>query len=250
MPMHDWTGVEPTIYHHFHQRWSVAIADALNAGLLPPGWSALIEQHAGGLVPDVLTVERRRERSNTIEYRGVATLPQTRMRVEARSSNVLLQRTNRVAIRHRIGEVVCIIEIVSPGNKSSRSAIRQFVEKNRSYLRAKVNVLLIDPFPPTVRDPHSMHKLLWDEIEEVPFAMPPGEPLLLASYCVRDMSMGLSPVAYIEPFAVGSVLSDMPAWLDPDNFVLVPLERTYQTAWEASPSDYRYLIEHGRLPEE
>jgi hypothetical protein len=42
MPMHDWTRVEPTIYHHFHQRWTVAIADALNGGLLPAGYSALI----------------------------------------------------------------------------------------------------------------------------------------------------------------------------------------------------------------
>lgn len=58
MPMHDWTNVEPTIYHHFHQQWSIAICNALNAGLLPPGLSALIEQHTGGVVPDVLAVER------------------------------------------------------------------------------------------------------------------------------------------------------------------------------------------------
>ena len=48
--MHDWTQVEPTIFHHFHQQWSSATV-ALNAGLLPPGLSALIEQHTGDWCP-------------------------------------------------------------------------------------------------------------------------------------------------------------------------------------------------------
>jgi hypothetical protein len=73
MPMHDWTRVEPTIYHHFHQCWSTAIADALNAGLLPPGLSALLEQHASGLVPDLLGAERRGPRRP--RPGGTATIP-------------------------------------------------------------------------------------------------------------------------------------------------------------------------------
>ncbi len=125
MPMHDWTQVEPTIYHHFHQQWTVSIADALNAGHLPPRFSALIEPQ--GVVPD------------------------------ERQSDTILQRANRIAIRHRMGEVVCIIEIVSPGNKASRSALHAFVEKTCDFLRAGVNVLLVDPFPPGPRDPHSLH---------------------------------------------------------------------------------------------
>ena len=248
MPMHDWTRVEPAIYHHFHQRWSVAIVDALNAGLLPPGLSALIEQHAGGLVPDVLTVERRSAR-RLDNGGGLATLPATRMRVEAQA-NLLVQLANRIVIRHRLGEVVCIIEIVSPGNKASRPAVRRFVEKTLDYLRAGVHVLLIDPFPPGPRDPQSLHKLIWDEIEEVPFVIPADEPLLLASYQVRDISVGLTPVAHLEPFRVGAAMRDMPAWIDADAFVLVPLERSYQAAWNVCPSDYRYLIENGRLPDE
>ncbi len=62
--------------------------------------------------------------------------------------------------------------------------------------------------------------------------------------------MGVRPVAYIEPFRVGVDLTDMPAWIDPDEFVEVPLERAYRTAWDACPADYRYLVEHGRLPDE
>ena len=146
MPMHDWTRVEPTIFHHFHQRWAAAIADALNAGRLPTGLSALIEQHSGGLVPDVLAVERRTRPRFKQSPGGTMTVPRTRIRVET-SDAVQLGRANRVAIRHRLGEVVCIIEIVSPGNKAGKFALDSFVEKTHGFLRSGVNVLLIDPFP-------------------------------------------------------------------------------------------------------
>lgn len=249
MPMHDWTRVEPTIYHHFHQQWSGQIAVALNAGLLPSGYSALIEQHSGGLVPDVLTVERKRRGQNKPSG-GVATsAPKTRMRIETQA-DLLLKRANRIAIRHRLGDVVCVIEIVSPGNKSSKLSVRQFVEKSVEFLRAGVNLLVVDPFPPGPRDPQSLHKAIWDEIEEAPFEMPTDEPLLLAAYRAGDDSVGVSPVAYLEPFRVGASMSDMPAWIDLDSYVPVPLERTYSEAWKVCPEDYRFLVEHGRLPDE
>jgi hypothetical protein len=145
MPMHDWTRVEPTIYHHFHQCWTVTITDVLNSGLLPPGLSALIDPQAAGLVPDVRAVERRGQ-GRSGGPGGIATAPKTRMRIEAQA-DTLLRRANRVAIRHRLGEVVCIIEIVSPGNKAGGAALRSFVGKTLEFLRAGVNVLLVDPFP-------------------------------------------------------------------------------------------------------
>lgn len=245
MPMHDWTRVEPTIYHHFHQRWAAAIADALNAGLLPSGLSALLEQSTGGVEPDVLAVERRQRPKRHLAG-GTATLPRTRLTVEA--TDRLRRKANRVTIRHRLGEVVCVIEIVSPGNKASRHAVNQFVDKTHDFLRAGVNVLLVDPFPPGPRDPHSLHKLIWDGFEDVPFALPPDEPLLLAAY--RAPTSVLAVRADIEPLRVGAAIPDMPAWIDPDEFVEVPLERAYRAAWDAAPADYRFLVEHGRLPDE
>jgi hypothetical protein len=35
LPIHDWTRVDAGIFHHFHQGWIVALANALNAGKLP-----------------------------------------------------------------------------------------------------------------------------------------------------------------------------------------------------------------------
>jgi hypothetical protein len=52
------------------------------------------------------------------------------------------------------------------------------------------------------------------------------------------------------PFRAGAGLPDMPAWLDTDLYVNVPLEPTYQEAWAVCPSDFRYLVEHGALPNE
>src|SRR5262245_43244409 len=174
MPMHDWKRVPATIYHHFHQRWTIAICNTLNAGLLPPGYSALVEQHAGGLVPDVLALQRRSRSSRPDEPAGgllTAAPPQTRLVRQAKT--VLAARANRVVIRHRLGEVVCMLEIVSPGNKSGRAALRAFVEKTVEFLRQGVHVLVIDLLPPTPRDPQGMHKAIWDEIEEEPFELPP-----------------------------------------------------------------------------
>jgi hypothetical protein len=57
MPVHDWTRVEAGIFHHFHNEWMPAICNTLNDGLLPEGFYALIEQHAGSYIADVLTLQ-------------------------------------------------------------------------------------------------------------------------------------------------------------------------------------------------
>jgi hypothetical protein len=59
MPIHDWTRVDANLFHDFHQTWTVAIRNALNGGILPRGYAALVEQHAAGLVPDVLALQLR-----------------------------------------------------------------------------------------------------------------------------------------------------------------------------------------------
>lgn len=252
MPIHDWSHVDRNVYHHFHQRWTVAICDSLNAGLLPTGFSALVEQHAAGLVPDVLALQRRGNGKYPAAAGGatMVTAPKTRFTFETKR-NLQLMRANRIAIRHRMGEVVCMIEIVSPGNKDNRDSLRAFVGKTREFLEAGVNVLVVDPFPPTRRDPGGMHKAIWDKIEgDEPFEVPPDQPLTLAAYVAGDISVGQPVRAYVETLGVGTPLPDMPAYLDADEYVPVPLESAYQTAWESCPSDMRYLVEHGKLPGE
>jgi hypothetical protein len=49
--------VDAGIFHHFHHGWIEEIARALNRGILPADHYALAEHIAGGLGPDVLTLE-------------------------------------------------------------------------------------------------------------------------------------------------------------------------------------------------
>src|SRR5271155_502168 len=56
MPVHDWTRVDAGVFHDFHTVWTVALRNALNEGLLPEGYYALAEQHAGRAIADVLTL--------------------------------------------------------------------------------------------------------------------------------------------------------------------------------------------------
>ena len=248
MPVHDWARVDANVFHHFHQRWTIAICDALNAGLLPAGYSALVEQHAGGLVPDVLTLERRSRPNRPAEPGGgivTATPPKTRLVKTAKA--VLAARANRIVIRHRLGEIVGVVEIVSPGNKSGRAALRAFVDKTIEFLRQGIHLLVIDLLPPTPRDPEGIHKAIWDEIEEEPLALLPGKPLTLAAYVAGDLLTGRETTAYVELVGVGDPLPDMPAYLDTSSYVPVPLEAAYQAAWATCPADLRELVETGKL---
>jgi len=245
MAVHNWVRVDANVFHHFHQRWTIAICDTLNAGLLPPGYSALVEQHAGGLVPDVLALERRSRPAEPAVGVLTATPPKTSLVRQAKT--VLAARGNRIVIRHRLGEVVCVLEIVSPGNKSGRAALRAFVEKTIGFLRNGIHLLLIDLLPPTTRDPQGIYKAIWDEIEEEPFELPPDKRLTLAAYVAGDLLTGSETTAYVELIGVGDTLPDMPAYLNRSGYVPVPLEATYQAAWATCPADLRELVETGKL---
>jgi hypothetical protein len=116
MALHDWTRVPAGIFHDFHQSWSIRIKDALNAGRLPKGLSALVEQRYGPWEADVLTVEApsraRRDNGN-----GASTHTMTRpvaQFVRKSDKGVYAGRANRIVVKHHLGRVVAVIEIVSP----------------------------------------------------------------------------------------------------------------------------------------
>lgn len=251
MPVHDWSRVDANAFHHFHQRWTISICDALNAGLLPSEYSALVEQHAGGVVPDVLAIEGRHRKPPAESSGGVLTMTPPKTRLVSHARATLAARANRIAIRHRLGELVCVVELVSPGNKSGRAALRSFVEKSVALLRQGVHLLVIDILPPTRRDPQGMYKALWDEFnEDETFELPADKPLTLAAYVAGDLDAGIETTAYVELLGVGDILPDMPAWLDRSGYVSVPLEATYEAAWATCPAAFREWVETGVVPGE
>lgn len=248
MPIHDWSRVDANVYHHFHQRWTIAICDALNAGLLPSGFSALVEQHAGGREPDVLALERRPRRDRPLRPAGgtlLADPPKTRHVIPLEYRLAL--RGNRIAVRHRLGDVVCVIEVDSPGDKHSKIAFAEFLEEAVGFLRHRVHLLILDLFPPTARDPHGLPQAILEEIGDTTVEWLPDKPLSLSAFQAGTGMTEFGTTAFIEPVAVGDAMTDMPAYLDADQYVPVPLEATYQAAWASCPADMRELVETGKL---
>lgn len=238
MPIHDWTQLEAGDFHDFHQCWVVAIRNALNGGLLPPEYMAMAEQVTGRPIPDVVTLHARPSKNGDAGGVAVLSAPPT-ARVIAKFERInYAKRADRVVIRHGRGKVVAIIEIVSPGNKDSRNALRTFVEKAADILNQGVNLLVVDLFPPTPRDPYGIHKAIWDEFGDEPFEAPPGKPLIVASYLAGD-----SPTAYVESVGVGDLLPSLPIFLSETRYIPAPLETTYQEAWRVFPAMLKELIE-------
>jgi hypothetical protein len=242
MPIHDWTRVDAGLFHAFHQRWIGSLCDALNMGGLPPDYFALAEQSIRGPIPDVLTLQLKAGKTPppNAGSQGITVAvapPQVRM-VQTSEVSIYARKADRVTVRHRHGEVVAVIEIVSPGNKASISELRAFVEKTSSLIQQGINVLVIDLFPPTKRDPRGIHAAIWDEIDNDEPTLPADKPLALASY-----DAGPVKTAYVEPVAVGDVLPDMPLFLKPEFYVPVPLEATYQTTWRVFPTALKTLFE-------
>lgn len=237
MPIHDWSRVPAGIFHDFHQVWSVEIRNSLNRSILPEGYSALVEQRVDGPEPDVIAVETFTGDSGGNV--GVLEAPRTRLVSKTHDlAEKYAQKANRISIYHELGQVVAVIEIVSPGNKSSRGALRSFTQKAVALLRSGIHLLVIDLFPPSPRDPQGIHQAIFAEITDEPFTLPPEQPLTLVGY----QSHG-EITAYLEPVAVGDVLPAMPLFLTPRAHVLVPLEPMYEATWSACPAAIRALVE-------
>src|SRR5438270_5318916 len=100
MPVHDWRRVEAGIFHDFHLSWIGEMRKVFNNGLLPEGYYALAEQHAGRAIADILPeAPPKVRRRQTVEPSALA-------------------RRRSLAIRHVSGHrLVALLETLSPANK-------------------------------------------------------------------------------------------------------------------------------------
>ena len=239
MPIHDWTRVPAGGFHNFHQDWTIEIYRALNRGVLPPGYAAYTDLRVSGWEPDVIAVQsggRTVPGGRTV----VDSPPRARQvaRIESEAA-AYARRANRISVRTEFGQVVAIIEVVSPGNKDSRHALAAFVARAVDFLRNGVHLLIVDLFPPTPRDPAGIHQTIWEQLTDEPFEPRPADaPLTVASYEAGD-----ELTAYVDPVAVGDILPEPPLFLAPGWYVGVPLEGTYQVAWEGTPRPIRDRVE-------
>lgn len=249
MPMHDWTRVAAGIFHAFHHDWITEMARALNGGLLPDDYYALPEQQAAGFGPDVLALQSpsTNEGEPTAATAGAATIvrtrPQTQFCAES-DAEFYRRKKSSIVVRHVSGDrIVAMFEILSPGNKASRSALRAFVDKACELLEHRIHLSLVDPFPPGPRDPNGIHAAIWEEINDEPFVLPKDKPLTLASY-----DCGSTTRAYIEPIAVGDRLPDLPLFVESNAYVPTPLEATYQRAFAGMARRWKTVLDSPTRP--
>jgi hypothetical protein len=219
MPIHNWSRAEVGLFHHFHQSWTVLLAEGLNGGLLPTGYFALVEPN--NEVEVARTSLRARHFNQVTEAASYAA------------------KANRVGVRNTLGELVAVIEIVSPGNKDRAHSIQAFVAKTLDFLSRGIHVLVIDLFPPSPRDPNGIHRVIWDEVRDNDYTQPADKPLTLVSYVVEP-----SYTAYLDPAAVGDLLLAMPIFLDQHTYVQAPLEETYMRTWEKCPKEMKEVVEN------
>ncbi|MBW3540360.1 MAG: DUF4058 family protein [Planctomycetes bacterium] len=245
MPIHDWTRVNAGIFHDFHHAWIDQTKRVLNRRLLPSGHYALAEHLVVRRGPEFLTLKQPAsgEVPSDEPGGGVALAgrpPRVRFHAIA-EIDWYAEKANAIVIRHTSEhQVVAMVEIVSPGNKSRRHALRSFIEKAAEMVRNGIHLLIVDLFPPGPRDPEGIHKAIWTELTDNDFVLPADQPLTLAAYLAAECRE-----AFVETTAVGETLPDMPLFLTSGIYVPVPLEATYRAAWEAVPRFWRNELSGG-----
>jgi hypothetical protein len=247
MPIHDWNRVDAGIFHAFHTTWIAHLQTALNGGVLPRNCYALAEQAAGAIGPDVLTLHAAADPDPDVPLSsndvggGMAVAerpPKVKFTLDI-EKEYYLEKRRRLMIRHVTNHrILAIIEIVSPGNKSSERDFNAFMRKVVDGIEQGVHFLVVDLFPPTHRDPQGIHAAISAELRKplrAPFA---DKPLTLASYCSATIVR-----AFVDPVAVGDALTEMPLFLTRDTYVETPLESTYLEAYRGVPQIWKRVLE-------
>lgn len=242
MPVHDWTRVKAGIFRDFHNSWITHLKEALNGGLLPAGYYALGEQHAGRAIADVLTLHDDEPRAGPPGRGAVAVAdapPQSGRKMVASENAAYRALRRTLAIRHSTEHrLVALIEILSPANKDRRQSVEDFVEKAIGALRAGCHLLLVDLFPPGRHDPEGVHGLVWEYFDPHDYSMPDRESLTLAAYEAGDL-----PEAYVAHISLGESLPSMPLFLQAGYYIDVPFASTYDVAFRGVPEYWRSVLE-------
>jgi hypothetical protein len=243
MPVHNWTRVDAGTFHAFHTAWITHLSETLNGGLLPSGYYALPEQHAGRPIADVLTLHTGQPMVPAPPTEGGLAIAEAPPRVSRREKVAAsaASRQRSLAIRHVSGHrIIALLEIVSPANKDRARHIADFAAKMVGALVAGVHLLVIDLFARGPHDPLGIHGAIFQQLdEEADVSIPPPDaPLTLVGYVA-----GEEVEAHLEFTVVNAVLPDMPLFLSDERYIYVPLEATYDLAFRGLPAFWRNVLE-------
>ena len=141
----------------------------------------------------------------------------------------------RLAIkRTRDRQVASVIEIVSPGDKARLREFELLVGDFVQLLKHQINLVVLDPFPT-----NNVNCRVWENLRGESLNPIKDNAGSLVSYIVDEKN----PLVFIDEVTIGSTMMDLPLFLGDGDSVALPLEETYQAAWNGFPEPLRKIVE-------
>jgi hypothetical protein len=258
MPIHPWSRVDDGDFHHFHLQWIGGLAGVLNETLLPKPYYAIAEPVLGEAEPDVIALQARPAEE---ESERQSSAPPGLLRSDAPEGAVALapgtvlleeflpdpysRKTRRIVIKDawQGDAVLAVIELVSRGNKTSRSRAEIFLQKSVALLDRGIHLVMLDLHGPTNNVPRGFHAMISEHLGHETAPPPVDRPLAAVTY--QALQSGALR-AHVVPLKVGDALPAMPVFLTPSDFVRLPLEETYSLAFRGVPWKFREALEATR----
>ncbi len=213
-------------WESFHTTWASALADALNEGVLPPGYIALEQVHPGAALEIDVATFTDPAASPSADTGGTTTVARTvwTPAVAPLVFPASFPPSATVEILSSEGgrTLVAAIELVSPGNKDRSTKRRLFAAKCASHLSRGIGLVVVDVV--TSRQGNDLLQL------DAAFRMTAGQSLYAVAY--RPLRAGDMEKVETWPtvLAVGQPLPRVPLSLGADWCVPVDLEESYREA--------------------
>lgn len=224
MPLHDWS--DDRGWESMHLLWLNQLLDWVQPRL-PEGFRAYL-----GAVP-ALTIDAPNGRPDL----GVRKWPVESARPNTSAAlataapdeetvaafNLDPQRAVHVDFH---GQLIAVMELVSPRNKDRPAARTRYLGRYLGYLHQGIHLLLIDVLPRPAEFSFA------DSIAaELSFAQPPSPPPCAVSYRVGEpLPDGTLLGFWRRPLSVGQPLAVIPLALSTTLSISIDLEETYQQA--------------------
>lgn len=220
-------------WESFHANWAGAMADLLNEQLLPEGYFAEEQTHAGSRVEiDVATFERSPPAVPSGRAGATATLSPQVWSPPAPAMEMPGIHPDRfeVLVFQSEGGVnlVAAIELISPGNKDRLEHRRAFAAKCVNYLAQGIGLLILDIVTSRQGNLHNeVAQLLGNG---TPFLLPPDTHLYAVAYRPVHRDQIERIAVWPAPLTVGQPLPVLPLAVGAEFCVPLNLESTYTHA--------------------
>ncbi|HEY7314656.1 MAG TPA: DUF4058 family protein [Gemmataceae bacterium] len=219
-------------WESFRTTWASALADALNQGVLPPGYIALEQVHPGAALEIDVATFTDPATPTAKGTGGTATVPRT-IWTPATAPLVLpasFPPSATVEILSTEGgrTLVAAMELVSPGNKDRAVKRRLFAAKCATYLSRGVGLVILDVV--TSRQ-GNLHNELADLLAlDAAFRMPAAQSLYAVAYRPLRTADTEKIETWPTQLAIGQPLPTVPLSLGAEWCVPVELEESYREA--------------------